>query len=165
MKQLPLILFFIPLLSFAQFPLDRDYLFVNLELDPKNLLVGSDKNEPALDVVAKFGYRAKGGFQMNFAYEQFDEIRYKSTYFEFGHFWNDENRFQQGLMAGAGFVFRDVDWTKYMSCTLSISGNLEYHLTNWFFTSAKLEGRYRGDLRKIIPSGYMGIGVKLFNQR
>lgn len=151
-----------PILSFSQIPFDKDYLFAKLELDPKNAIYGSDKNEPGLNFIGSFGYRAEGGFQMQLSYESFKLIKYKATYFEFGHYWNSENRFQQGIMAGAGFVFRDVDWTKYMSCTLSISGNLEYHITNWLAATARMEARYRGDLKKVIPSGYVGIVIKAF---
>lgn len=156
MKLLLLLLF--PLLSFSQF--DQDYLFGKLEVDPKNAIYGSDKNEPGLNYIASFGYRNEN-IQMQFSYESFELIRYKATYFEVGHFFNHDNRFQQGIMVGAGFVFRDVDWTKYMSCTLSVSGNLEYHLTNWLALTAKFEGRYRGDLKRIIPSGYTGIKIKI----
>lgn len=161
MKKL-IIFMLLPMLSFAQFPLEEEYLFAKLEIDPKNAIYGSDKNEPGLNFIASIGYRAEGGTQMQFAYESFELIKYQASYFEFGHYWNSEKRFQQGIMAGAGFIFRDVSWAKAMSCTLSISGNLEYHLTNWLATTARMEARYRGDLKKVIPSGYVGFVIKAF---
>lgn len=157
------LLFFLiaPAITFCQNP-NTDYLFGKIELDPKNAIYGSDKNEPGIDAVISFGYRSEGGTQMQFSFETFKEIEYKATYFEAGHFFNSGKQFQQGILAGAGLIFRNVDWCKYQSCTLSLSGNLEYHFTGWIAATAKFEGRYRGDINEVIPSGYVGVELKVF---
>lgn len=139
-----------------------DYLFGKIELDPKNAIYGSDKNEPGIDAVISLGYRSEGGTQMQFSYETFKEIEFKATYFEAGHYFNADKKFQQGIMAGAGFIFRNVDWCKYQSCTVSLSGNLEYHVTEWMAVTTNFEGRYRGDIDQLIPSVYSGIEFKVF---
>lgn len=156
-----LIALILPTVSFCQ-EKNPDYLFGKIELDPKNVIYGSDKNEPGIDAVISFGYRSEGGTQMQFSYETFKEIEYKATYFEAGHFFNATKKFQQGIMAGAGLIFRDVDWCKYQSCTVSLSGNLEYHVTEWMAVTAKFEGRYRGDIDQVIPSVYSGVEFKVF---
>lgn len=160
MKTLLLFLI-IPALTFCQNP-SPNYLFGKIELDPKNAIFGSDKNDPGLNYIASLGYRFEGGFQIQFSYESFDEIKYKATYLEAGHFFRSNKKLQPGITASAGFVFRDVNWTRYQSCTLSLSGNLKYHLTGWIAATAKFEGRYRGDLQKVIPSGYVGVEFKVF---
>ncbi|WP_300440610.1 hypothetical protein [Christiangramia sp.] len=149
------------LLSFSGYgQINDDFIFVRAEVDPKNAVFGSDVNDPALDFTLTIGRRS-AGFNLSFTYEQFKAIQYQSSYFEAGKFWNTEKHFQFGILAGAGLVWRRNDWAKFLTPTVNLSGVVEYHLNNLLFASARLEPRYRGDLKKVIASGYIGIGIKL----
>lgn len=156
MKLIILLLF--PVLCFSQFQKEK-YFFISTEVDPRNAIFGSEVNPPAYDGVFNIGYRDNGiNFQL--AYETFAAIKFQSLELKGGYILNNTENFQYGALFGLGFIFRDVDWTKAMSCSVSLSGQVEYHFDK-IFVFARGEGRYRGDIQKIIPSGYIGLGLKL----
>jgi len=148
-----LILLLIPLMSFSQ-------LRISTEVDLRNAVFGSDINEAAYDGTFSIGYRIQD-FQAQATYETFKEIGFKSYMIHAGKVLNPEGKFNYVLLGGIGMVERNVDWLNIVwhpSVSFSIQG--EYHLGRMFL-SARLEIRYRGDLKKFIASGYVGIGIKL----
>lgn len=155
-----IIALFLSITGYSQ-SVKSDYIFARAEVDPRNLLIGGTTTDAALDFTVTVGRRGESGFQVNFTYEQFKAIQYQSSYFEAGKFWNNGKHLQLGLMTGAGLVWRKNEWAKFLTPTVNLSGIVEYHLNNRLFTSVRLEPRYRGELRKVVFSGYVGIGIKL----
>jgi len=148
-----LIFLLIPLMSFSQ-------LRISTEIDPSNAIFGSDVNEAAYDGTFSLGYRIQD-FQAQMTYETFKEIGFKSYMIHAGKVLNEEGKFNYVLLGGIGMIERNVNWLNIVwhpSVSFSIQG--EYHLDRMFLT-ARPEIRYRGDLKKIIVSGYIGIGIKL----
>jgi len=148
-----LILLLIPLMSFAQ-------LRISTEVDLKNALFGSDVNEAAYDGTFSIGYRIQD-FQAQMTYETFKEIGFKSYMVHAGKVLNPEGKFNYVLLGGIGMIKRNVNWLNIVwhpSVSFSIQG--EYYLGRMFL-SARPEIRYRGDLKKVIGSGYIGIGINL----
>ena len=148
-----LIFLLLPLMSFAQ-------LRISTEVDPKNALFGSKVNEAAYDGTFSIGYRIQD-FQAQATYETFKEIGFKSYMVHAGKVLNEEGKFNYVLLGGLGIIERDVNWLDIVwhpSVSFSIQG--EYHLGRMFLT-ARPEIRYRGDLKKFIGSGYIGIGINL----
>ncbi len=137
------------------------FFFVSTELDPRNAISGSRVNEPAFDGVLNLGYRNKG-FQAQASYENFNAINFSSYGFQFGHVFNHEGNFNYALLGGLSMIERHVSWLqKILFGSASISGQMEYHCFSRFYFSIRAEGRYRGDLNKVKPSGYAGIGIKI----
>jgi len=148
-----LIFLLIPLMSFSQ-------LRISTEVDPRNAVFGSDVNEAAYDGTFSLGYRIQD-FQAQMTYETFKEIGFKSYMIHAGKVLNEEGKFNYVLLGGIGMIERNVDWLNIVwhpSVSFSIQG--EYNLGRMFL-SARPEIRYRGDLKKIIGSGYIGIGINL----
>ena len=148
-----LIFLLIPFMSFSQ-------LRIYTEVDPRNAVFGSNINEAAYDGTFSLGYRIQD-FQAQMTYETFQKIGFKSYMIQAGKVLNSEGKFNYVLLGGLGMIKRNVDWLNIVwhpSVSFSIQG--EYHLGNSFL-SARQEIRYRGDLKKIIGSGYIGIGVNL----
>ena len=146
-----LILLLIPLMSFSQ-------LRISTEVDPRNALFGSDANEAAYDGTFSLGYRIQD-FQAQMTYETFQEIGFKSYMIHAGKVLNEEGKFNYVLLGGLGMIERNVTWLNIVwhpSVSFSVQG--EYHLGGIFLT-ARPEIRYRGDLKKFIASGYIGIGI------
>jgi len=148
----------IPLLAFSQFQ-PETFLFTSVELDIRNALVGSDVNEAAIDGVFNVGFRDKT-FQIQASYENFRAIDFYSFGFKGGYVFNYEGNFNYLLLGGISLIQRNVQWTKRLNASVSLNGQIEYHL-NRVFLLVRIEGRYRGDLKKVIGSGYIGIGIKL----
>ena len=148
----------IPLLAFGQFQ-PETFLFTSVELDIRNALVGSDVNEAAIDGVFNVGFRDKT-FQIQASYENFRAIDFYSFGFKGGYVFNYEGNFNYLLLGGISLIQRNVQWTKRLNASVSLNGQIEYHL-NRVFLLVRIEGRYRGDLKKVIGSGYIGIGIKL----
>ena len=147
-----ILLLLIPLMSFSQ-------LRISTEVDPKNVLFGSEVNEAAYDGTFSIGYRIQD-FQAQMTYENFQEIGFKSYMVHAGKVLNEDGKFNYVLLGGLGMIERNVTWLNIVwhpSVSFSIQG--EYHLGRMFLT-ARPEMRYRGDLKKFIPSGYIGIGIK-----
>ena len=152
MKTLILLLL-IPLMSFSQ-------LRISTEVDIRNAVFGSDVNEAAYDGTFSLGYRIQD-FQAQMTYETFKKIGFKSYMIHAGKVINPEGKFNYVLLGGIGMIERNVNWLNIVwhpSVSFSIQG--EYHLGRMFL-SARPEIRYRGDLKKLIGSGYIGIGIKL----
>jgi len=148
-----LLLLLIPLMSFSQ-------LRISTEVDIRNAVFGSDVNEAAYDGTFSIGYRIQD-FQAQMTYETFKEIGFKSYMIHAGKVLNTEGKFNYVLLGGIGMIERNVNWLNIVwhpSVSFSIQG--EYHLGRMFL-SARPEIRYRGDLKKLIGSGYIGIGIKL----
>ena len=148
-----LIFLLIPLMSFSQ-------LRIFTEVDPGNALFGSDVNEAAYDGTFSIGYRIQD-FQAQMTYETFQGIGFKSYMIHAGKVLNPEGRFNYVLLGGLGMIERNVNWLNIVwHPSVSLSIQTEYHLGS-IFLSARPEIRYRGDLKKIIGSGYIGIGINL----
>jgi len=148
-----LIFLLIPLMSFSQ-------LRISTEVDIRNALFGSEVNEAAYDGTFSIGYRIQD-FQAQMTYETFQEIGFKSYMIHAGKVLNPEGKFNYVLLGGIGMIERNVNWLNIVwhpSVSFSIQG--EYHLGRMFLT-ARPEIRYRGDLKKFISSGYIGIGINL----
>ena len=78
-----------------------------------------------------------------------------------GKWGDEEGKFNYVLLGGIGMIERNVNWLNIVwhpSVSFSIQG--EYNLGR-IFLSARPELRYRGDLKKVIGSGYIGIGINL----
>ena len=148
-----LILLLIPLMSFSQ-------LRISTEVDPRNAIFGSNVNEVAYDGTFSIGYRIQD-FQTQMTYETFKKIGFRSYMIHAGKVINPEGRFNYVLLGGLGMIERNVDWLNivwHTSVSFSIQG--EYNLGRMFL-SVRPEIRYRGDLKGLIGSGYIGIGINL----
>ena len=147
--------FFISLQSFSQ----EVFFFVSSEVDVRNAIFGSPSNSPAYDGVFNLGYR-NHGFQVLASYENFKAIDFYSFGFQAGHVFNHEGDWNFVLLGGLSWIQRNVDWLqKVLFLSGSLSGQVEYQFSS-FFVSLRGEGRFRGDLNEVIPSGYAGIGFK-----
>jgi len=147
----------IPLLTFGQFN-SETFLFTSVEVDVRNALVGSDVNEAAIDGVFNVGFRDKT-FQIQASYENFRAIDFYSFGFKGGYVFNYEGHFNYLLLGGISLIQRNVEWTKRLNTSVSLNGQVEYHFSRVFLL-VRIEGRYRGDLKEVIPSVYGGVGVK-----
>ena len=152
-----LLFLFLPFLAFSQFQ-PKTFLFTSVEVDIRNALVGSDVNEAAYDGVFNVGFRDQN-FQIQASYENFKAIDFYSFGIKAGYVFNANRRFNYLLLGGISWIQRNVQWTKRLSASVSLNGQIEYHL-NPVFLLARFEGRYRGDIKEIIPSVYGGVGVK-----
>ncbi len=144
----------IPEISFSQ-------LFISTELDARNAIEGSKYNnyKSTYDGVFNLGYHNEG-FQVQASYENFKVIDFYSFGFKAGYSFNHEGDFNYVILGGLGLIQRNVDWIgNTISMSASISGQLEYHF-NKVFLLARSELRHRGDLERVIFSGYVGIGYK-----
>lgn len=159
-----LVIFLFPLLCHSQYANrleKKNFLFIGTELDPRNAIFGSPVNGPAFDGVLNFGYRHQE-FQMQASYENFYAINFSSIGLQLGYVFNHEGAFNFALLGGLSLIQRKVDWLqKEMFNSANMSLQTEYHFFPRFYISLRAEGRYRGDLNLIKPSGYAGIGVKL----
>jgi hypothetical protein len=165
MKML-LILLIIPTIMFAQSP------FVQVEVDPRNLLMGSDVNDKALDIVFKVGLRSES-IEMALGYESFKEINYSSVGYSIGRVFNDEGIINYLILGEVGLIFRDVDWIdQVLHCKLALNPQIDITIFrpkyNFKRCSVKnmaitlrSEAAYRGDLDKMVYSGYLGLKVEL----
>ena len=147
----------IPFLAFSQFQ-PETFFFTSVELDIRNALVGSDVNSAAIDGIFNVGFRDQS-FQIQASYENFKAIDFYSFGFKGGYVFNADGNFNYLLLGGISLIQRNVQWTKRLNASVSLNGQIEYHL-NPVFLLARFEGRYRGDLKEVIPSVYAGIGVK-----
>ena len=147
-----------PFITFGQFHKDS-YVFMSAEVDVRNAIIGSPTNAPAYDGVFNIGYREES-FQIQASYENFKALDFYSFGFKTGYVFNHERNWNYTLMGGLSLIQRNVTWTKRLNCSASLNAQIEYHLSSWF-VFARSEGRYRGDIKEVIPSGYLGIGIKL----
>ena len=152
-----LLFLLLPFLAFSQFQ-PETFLFTSIELDIRNALVGSDVNPAAIDGVFNLGFRDQN-FQIQASYENFRAIDFYSFGFKGGYVFNYGGNFNYLLLGGISLIQRNVEWTKRLSASVSLNGQAEYHL-NPVFLLTRIEGRYRGDIKEIIPSVYAGIGIK-----
>ena len=152
-----LLFLFLPFLAFGQIQKET-FFFTSIEIDVRNSLVGSDVNEPAIDGVLNIGFRDHS-FQIQASYENFKAIDFYSFGIRSGYVFNPEGNVNYLLLGGLSGIQRNVDWTKRLSIGASINGQIEYHL-HPFFILTRVEGRYRGDIKEVIPSVYGGLGIK-----
>lgn len=159
MKKLLFILLF-PICCNAQW-IEQNYTFVTVALDPKTAIWGKeDVNPPAYDGTFGLGWRWDG-VQLEFTYETFKEISFQSGQVQAGYFFNAGNHWQYGILAGFSGIYREVSWMpQHLHIGLNLTPRLEFHVNNSLFLFSELEARLRGDLDKVIYSGYGGIGVK-----
>lgn len=163
MKTFLILIMVFPVLCTAQ-PVNwfekENFLFVSTEIDARNALFGSPVNPPAYDGVFNLGYRDHG-FHVQASYENFKAIEFYSFGFKAGHVFNYEGDWNYTVLAGLGWIQRNVDWIqKTLHGSASISGQMEYHVHR-FFLFLRGEGRVRTDINKFKPSGYAGIGFKI----
>lgn len=153
-----------PLLCVGQHsnPFEKDvFFFVGTEIDPRNAIFGSPVNEPAFDGLLNIGYR-NHGFQVQASYENFHAINFSSYGIQLGHVFNHNGKFNYALLGGVSLIQRKVSWLqKELFGSASISGQMEYHCFSRLYFFMRAEGRYRGDLNMLKPSGYAGVAVKI----
>lgn len=134
-------------------------LFVSSEADVRNAIMGSPVNEPAYDGIFSIGYRT-GSATFQASYETFKAIGFQSFNIRGGKVFELARNFKLTPIAGTGMTLRERDWAKRLTPSLDLSLQPEYHFRNWF-VFLRGEGRYRGDLDRIVNSGFFGIGVKI----
>jgi len=142
----------IPFLAFSQFQ-PETFLFTSVEL---NIL--EVNNTPGIDGVFNLGFRDHS-FQIQASYENFKAIDFYSFGFKGGYVFNADRRFNYLLLGGISWIQRNVAMLNRLNVSVSLNGQVEYNL-NPVFLLARIEGRYCGDVKKIIPSVYGGIGIK-----
>lgn len=138
--------------------------FISVGVDPRNLLWGSPKNDPGLDLVLKAGAR-KGDFQLAVFYENFDLIKYHSygilpsvilKPFSDG-FFKDVN-----LLAGGEISIVDRYGPTYLA--YAFNSQVEYTFKKIipdFFVFARADLKRRTDItQKWGYSNYIGVGYK-----
>lgn len=152
-----LLFLFLPFLAFSQTHKETFFL-TSVELDIRNAFVGSEVNPAAIDGVFNVGFRDHS-FQIQASYENFKAIDFYSFGIKSGYVFNPEGKMNYLLLGGLSGIQRNVEWTKRLSLGASLNVQIEYHLDPFFFFT-RVEGRYRGDIREVIPSVYGGIGIK-----
>lgn len=135
-------------------------LFVSSEADFRNAIMGSPVNEPAYDGIFSIGYR-NGSATFQASYEIFKAIGFQSFNIRGGKVFELARNFKLTPMAGLGMTLREPDWAKRLTPSLDLSLQPEYHFRNWLFVFLRAESRYRGDLDRIVNSGFFGTGVKI----
>lgn len=162
MKLLPLIIL-LPQLIFSQ-------LVIQAELDPRNLIYGSEVNDPALDYTLAVGFK-EYDFEIAAVYENFSEIQYKSLGVRGGKVLNPEGILNYLFLLELGIIHREVSWLDVQYHTkLGVSSELDINIlrkkygrqkSDLLALTFRLEGALRGDLDRIVGSGYIGIKSKL----
>ena len=115
-------------------------------------------NTQGIDGVFNIGFRDQS-FQIQAGYENFKAIDFYSFGIKAGYVFNANRRFNYLLLGGISWIQRNTALLNRLNVSVSLNGQAEYHL-NPVFLLARFEGRYRGDIKKIIPAVYAGIGVK-----
>ncbi len=147
------IMFLLPWMSFAQG-------FISTGIDARNAVFGSEVNEAAYDGILNAGFRSDD-FQIQASYENFKAIDFYSFGIKSGMVLNHKGNVNYLPLLGISYIQRNVTWTKRLNVSVSLSAQIEYHIQRVFFY-IRNEGRYRGDLKQIVFSGYVGMGVDIF---
>lgn len=156
MKQLILSLIILSTISYGQ-----EGNFVSIGLDPGNLIWGSDVNDPALDIQAKFGFREDLS-EYGIFVESFKEIKY----FNWGVFWhaNIWSSFTQYKIPNwqilGGFEFSQIirERTHASGGWWAGAANL-IGRRNWDTWGIELQANYewRPDIDDLIYSTYLNL--------
>ena len=147
-----IIILLFPIITTAQ-------VFISTGLDIRNAVFGSPVNEPAYDGTFGFGIR-KENFQTEVRYETFKAIEYQSIGIAVSYVAVPETyrlRNWRGLLGiEIGMIHRDVNWMNIEYHTkIAASSSLQYMLFEKVALSARTEASLRGDLDKIVFSGYL----------
>jgi len=159
-----LLILLIPILTFSQDywtnQENNDYYYFATEIDPRNTFFTGEKETEGYNGTFKFGYKYDW-FQAEVFHEIYPNIEYKSTgvnIFFIQTKWSDR------LQPGAGLQLSVINRPFKIVPSFGANGQLTYHIGR-FFTTARLEWKYRSDLKYYGSSegkfsGYIGIGVK-----
>ncbi|MBO2546073.1 hypothetical protein J0871_16775 [Salegentibacter sp. BDJ18] len=162
MRNIIIIILF-PLLSLSQ-ERDTRFAFMATGVDPGNAIYGSKVNEPAYNGSYSIGFRDRG-FQLQATYQVFTAINFKAVEVYAGKVFNYGRRFNYVALAGVSMIQRKVNWlNQELHPALNLQGKIEYHFNNTFFVFGLGEFCYRGDIQELVPSGRIGVAVKLFNR-
>lgn len=139
-----------PCLSYGQFSLST-------EIDARNAIIGGTVNERAYDGVFNIGFQ-DNSFLIQASYETFKAIDFQSFGINAGYVFKPENNLNFILTGGLSIINRKVNWlNQEWHNSAEVNTSLRYNI-NKFFIQGRFENRYRGDIKKIKQSGYMGIG-------
>jgi len=147
-----LLFLLIPFLTFGQFQ-PETFLFCSIELNVLEV-----NNSPGIDGVFNLGFRDHS-FQIQASYENFKAIDFYSFGFKGGYVFNTTRRFNYLLLGGISWIQRNAARLNRLNVSVSLNGQAEYHLDSVFLL-ARIEARYCGGVKKLIPSVFGGIGLK-----
>lgn len=151
MKILVIVLLF-PVVVLSQ---TNQYLFLQTEVDARNLLFGGTVNERGYNGVFKAGFSAQW-FRVDAFYETFAALNYKTGGLNLTHVFKYDHSFRQGLGVQMGLI----DKPKKLTPSIGLNALLEYHFAD-FFISARLERKVRTDWDIIVNSGFVGVGYRI----
>lgn len=150
MKILVIALLF-PVVLFSQ---SNQYLFLQTEVDARNLIFGGTVNDRGYNGVFKAGFSAQW-FRVDVFYETFKALDYKTGGLNFYHIF----RYNRPFKAGLGVQMSLINKPKKLTPSIGLNALMEYHFVN-FFISARMERKVRTDWDIIVNSGFVGLGYR-----
>lgn len=155
MKTFLLILLF-PVFAHSQ---ANQYFTLQTEVDAANAIFGGTVNDRAYNGTFKLGY-SRNWFRGDIFYETFPWLQYESGGLNLYYLFNRE----KPLKFGPGIQMSVIDRPASFTPSLGVNGLLEYHLSRWFFT-ARMELKMRTEWRhRVVRSGFLGVGYKIFEE-
>lgn len=135
----------------------NQFFTIQTEVDAANAVFGGTVNDRAYNGTFKIGY-SRNWFRGDVFYETFPWLQYESGGINLFYLFNDE----KPLKFGPGIQMSVIDRPNRFKPSLGLNGLLEYHLDEWFFT-ARIEIKMRTEWGyKIVRSGFLGVGYKIF---
>lgn len=151
--KLLLTLLLLPLLTYSQ-------VRISSEVDLRNIILGSDLNNSTYNGTFTLGYRIDN-VQFQATYETFKEIEYENYSLHVGLVFNQDSKLNYVALVGIGMIERHVSWLHNVWYpSMLLSGQMEYHMGSFFLT-ARPELNFRGDLDRVVFSGFLGIGFNI----
>ena len=168
MKQLLWLLILAPLLTWGQMnnPRNRwdknfytDYKFVELQVDARNAIVGSDKNSRGFDGIFRIG-ASHGNTRVAIFYETFDLIGYESYGIQPSYVLNPGDRLQFLIGTEVSIINR-IKVGSGTTVSYAFNGETEYHFERIYF-GLKADLKRRADITQDWGfSGLVKIGFKI----
>lgn len=140
-----------PVVLFSQ---SNQYLFLQTEVDARNMIFGGTVNERGYNGVFKAGFAAQW-FRTDVFYETFTALNYKTGGLNLYYIL----RYDRALKAGLGVQMSLINKPKKLTPSIGLNALLEYHFTH-FFISARMERKVRTDWDIIVNSGFLGVGYR-----
>lgn len=140
-----------PVVLFSQ---SNQYLFLQTEVDARNMIFGGTVNERGYNGVFKAGFSAQW-FRADVFYETFAALDYKTGGLDLYYIF----RYDRALKAGLGVQMSLINKPKKLTPSIGLNALLEYHFAH-FFLSARLERKVRTDWDIIVNSGFVGVGYR-----
>jgi hypothetical protein len=141
-----------PVVLFSQ---SNQYLFLQTEVDARNMIFGGTVNDRGYNGVFKAGFSAQW-FRADIFYETFAALDYQTGGLNLSYIFRYDHSFKMGLGVQMGLINKP----KKLTPSVGLNGILEYHFTP-FFISARLERKVRTDWDIIVNSGFVGVGYRL----